>query len=140
MLTPSLLCCTSIWILSAKDCASSCELACARIVAEILTSRPDSPCTLISPNLCSTRTDCPDPIVSVLLKSRVTVSCGQLDPPAAKAGTAANKSAVTKRHATRPTRQLPSVKFDATPFIALPPEYLAASAAFLRTSPAAVGA
>src|SRR5271167_753831 len=104
------------------------------MTAEILTSRPDSPCTLTSPNLCSTRTDWPAPRVNVLSKLRVTSSCGQVSD--ANAG-----NAVSRRAAAIPlARRAPHIRslflFEQNNFIAFPPEYLPAFAASPDTSPA----
>src|SRR5277367_1998640 len=107
------------------------------MTAEILTSRPDSPWTLTSPNLCSMRTDWPAPSVRVLSKLRVTSSCGQF--PAAIAGSAVSKRPAATRHARRELHKRSLFLFDKNNFIASPPEFLPAFAASLDTSPATGG-
>src|SRR5712692_2575873 len=132
--TPSPVCCTSIWIFWAKDSASSCELACARIVAEIFTSRPDSPWTRTSPNLCSMRTDWLALKVRVLSKLRVTSSCGQRSP--AKAGTATRRRTTASQDGSRRLRPPSLANFNETRFIAFPPRFLRACAVSPDTRPA----
>src|SRR5580658_3787809 len=137
MLTPEAVCYTSIWIFCAKDSASSCELAWARMTAEILTSLPDSPWTLTSPNLCSTRTDWPAPRVKVLSKFLVTSSCGQVSADDARDGASKSIAAIP---AVAPTpRKRLRFAFDTNHLIAFPPKRLRAFAAFPDTWPEAAG-
>src|ERR1700730_1347939 len=135
MRTPSAVCCTSIWIFCANDSASSRELACARMDAEILTSRPASAWSLISPNLWSIQTDWPPPRETVLWKSRVTCSCPGVDAAATRP--AANISRVSSQSSTQ-ARPVPHDTllrvFPAGPVIAFPPESLQACAVFPDTS------
>src|SRR5208282_635279 len=106
------------------------------MTAEILTSFPDSPWTLTSPNLCSTRTDWPAPRANVFSKLRVTSSCGQF--PEAHAGNAVSRRAAAIPPARRAPRKRSLFQFDKYSFIAFPPKCLAAFAASLDTWPAVV--
>src|SRR5579864_8474713 len=108
------------------------------MTAEILTSRPDSPCTLTSPNLCSKRTDWPAPSVNVLSKFRVTSSCGEF--PEANAGDAASKrKAAATLTVGRAPRKRSLFIFEQNNFIAFPPKFPAAFAVFPGTSPIVAG-
>src|SRR5579862_3000024 len=108
------------------------------MTAEIFTSLPDSPCTLTSPNLCSIRTDWPAPRVKVLSKLRVTSSCGQVSDALAENDT--SKSAAARPAAKRTQRKRSRFVFDTDHFIAFPPKYPVAFAAFPGTWPAVAGA
>src|SRR5580700_5043048 len=104
------------------------------MTAEILTSRPDSPWTLTSPNLCSIRTDCPAPSVNVLSKLRVTSSCALL--PAANLGDAASRRTAASPAPRRAPPKRSLSLFNENNFIAFPPKYPPAFAVFPDTSPA----
>src|SRR5271155_287863 len=106
------------------------------MTAEILTSFPDSPWTLTSPNLCSTRTDWPAPRANVFSKLRMTSSCGQF--PEAHAGNAVSRRTAAIPAAWRALCKRFLFLFDKTNFIAFPPKCLAAFAASLDTLPAVV--
>src|SRR5438876_5969858 len=60
---------TATTYISTLSLHDALPISCTRIVAEILTSRPASPWSLTSPNLCSTLTDWPAPSVTVDRKS-----------------------------------------------------------------------
>src|SRR5580704_4405097 len=107
------------------------------MTAEILTSRPDSPWTLTSPNLCSTRTDWPAPRVNVLSKLRVTSSCARL--PASSVGEATSRRAAAKPPARRALSKRSLFVFEQNNVIAFPPKCLAAFAVSRDTSPIADG-
>src|SRR5271167_1864135 len=114
-------------ISSANFCASCSVFACVWIVAAMCTSRPPSPCSRISPNLCSTVTVWLAPSCSVFWKSR-EVDCCVFPAPAALAAIPQHGSA-THTNLLANTRP--------APFIAvLSPELPAASPAFPDTSPA----
>src|SRR6267154_2234543 len=107
--------------------------------AEILTSRPDSPWSLTSPNLCSTRTDWPAPRETVFWKSRLTSSWPAWVAADVAGGTATKtvtqRNALVAQQRNAATGAERGVSYTG-PVIAFPPQSLPACAAFLGTWPA----
>src|SRR5437879_2021644 len=93
-----------------------------------------------SPNLFSSRNDCPAPRDTVFWKSRVTCSCPGVAPdadPTTRPSRAVEQSSErTLRHFLGNTFRLRAVK-QTGPLIAFPPKLPPACAAFPDTSPAA---
>src|SRR5580704_7297454 len=132
--TPSPPCCTSIWTFCAYASASSREPACTRMVAEILTSRPDSPWTRTSPNLFSIWNDCPGPSGSVFWKSREIWSCPGF--AAAKGAVAHEARIAAPAKAKGGSHQEACLALSSDALIAWPLKPLRACVAFPGTWPA----
>src|SRR6516162_288225 len=93
-------CDTSIFTCSANLLAASSEWACARIVAEILTSRPPSAWIRTSPYLWSTLTVWFAPSVKVCRNSFVAVLCPERPASTGRAAAAKTRNKPANFHST----------------------------------------